>query len=164
MIRTVGWRLALGFLAIACTDPQVAEPTERTWDGAFLIDAITIACDGVQAWTYDVRTLGWGDAVTVDIVARSPGYPAYVEHHSLPEVEHGEDWARHYVELDQGFGEQDYAPSETTAIACQAKTLVTYGFAAWRYDGDMEECVAWGIDPVGEFPECTSWGENGHTL
>ncbi|MEQ1569187.1 MAG: hypothetical protein ABMA64_26360 [Myxococcota bacterium] len=133
----------------------------RTWDGEFLIDSILIECDTL-GWRYDVRTLGWGEAITLDFVGREFGTIAIREHHELPEVEFGEDWARFALELDQaGYGDP-YEPEASTGLACEAKTFVTYGFGAWRYDGELEECAAWGLDPVGEFPQCVNWGENGH--
>ena len=84
------------------------------------------------------------------------------EHHSLPEVDYGEDWSLHRVELNYATYGQEYLPGETTGLACDAKTFVTYGFATWRYDGDMQECVAWVLDPEAEFHDCANWGENGH--
>jgi hypothetical protein len=133
----------------------------RTWEGDFLLDEIVIDCD-TSGWTYDVRTQGWGELITVDVVAREFGALIWSEHHELPEVEYGEDWARHRLELDQVYEEADYVSSETTWLACEAKTFVTYGFAAWRQDDEMQECAAWGVDPEGEFPDCVNWGETGH--
>lgn len=153
----IGWGLM-----VACNgreDPVSSEP--RTWEGDFLIDQIIIDCDA-SGWTYQVRTLGWGELVTVDVVARELGAVIWSEHHELPEVDYGEDWALHQLELDQIYEEADYTSSETTWLSCQAKTLVTYGFAAWRQDGEMQECVAWGMDPEGVFPDCGNWGDNGH--
>jgi hypothetical protein len=132
----------------------------RTWDGPFLLDQVVIECDA-RSWTYDVTTIGWGSLVTVDVVAGTNSGTAWIEHHELPEVEHGEGWARHLLELDQATSEAEYEPSGATWIACEAKTLVTYGFGAWRLDGDLEECVAWGVDP-GVFPDCAAWGTVEH--
>lgn len=147
---------------VGCVPVSDEVPLERTWDGPFLIDEVVIDCDGSRSWTYDVRTSGWGDAVTVDTIARQSGALVWNEHHRLPEIEHGEDWAHHRIVLDQVTDEGLVVEGESTWFACEGKTLLTYGIAAWRTDGAMEECVAWGIDPEGEFPDCTSWGTNGH--
>jgi hypothetical protein len=134
----------------------------RTWDGDFLLDQMIIDCNGVDEWTYDVWTQGWGDLVTVEVIARDPFLGSWLEYHQLPEVDYGEDWAHHQLVLDQAESEGEYADSTSTYIACEAKTFVTYVFATWRYDGEMQECVAWGLDPAGEAPQCANWGENGH--
>ncbi|MEQ1503512.1 MAG: hypothetical protein ABMB14_14845 [Myxococcota bacterium] len=155
-----GW---LGVIAVGCAGPiPETDGGARSWDGPFLIDQIVIDCDGSRSWTYDAWSQGWGDVITVDVVARSLGY-VWTEHHVLSEVDYDETSAHFQVELDQAFSEAEYVDSESTLIACDAKTLVTYGFAAWRYDGALEECVAWGLDPAGEFPDCTSWGTDSHT-
>ena len=134
----------------------------RVWDGDFLVDDIVIDCDGTYEWSYDVVTIGWGQVVTVDIVARDPFYGVWQEHHELPEVDYGEDWAQHYLELDQQSDPDLYADSRSTIIACDAKTYVTYAFTAVPHEGEATECVAWGIDPEGEFPDCVSWGTASH--
>jgi hypothetical protein len=158
-----GGLLTCAALLAGCGPDEV--PTgPRTWDGEFLIDSILIECDEV-GWTYDVYTLGWGDVVSVDLVGREYGVIVVREKlHHLPEVEYGDGWARHRLELDQAGPYEAYEPSVSTAVPCEAKTFVTYGFGAWRYDGELEECVAWGMDPEGEFPDCANWGENGHQL
>jgi hypothetical protein len=148
-------------ILVGCSGAPEPASEARTWDGAFLLDQIVIECD-TQSWTYDVTTAGWGSLVTVDVVARSPGVRPWVEHHELPEVDYGEGWARHTLELDQATSEAEYEPSGATWIGCEAKTFVTYGFAAWRFDGELEECVAWGLDPAGEFPDCAAWGTVEH--
>ena len=149
-------------LLAACTGEPVGDGSTpaRTWDGDFLIGTVLIDCDGVSEWTYEVETIGWGDEVTVDVVGRGPGY-VWTEHHPLVEVDWGEGWALFRAVLDQGTAESDYAPGEATILACEAKSYVTYGIAAWRYDGELQECVAYGVDPVGEFPDCANWGQ-GH--
>lgn len=148
--------------AAACTNETAVDSgAPRTWEGDFLIEEIIIDCDA-SGWTYSVRTLGWGDEITVDVVARAFGLLVWSENHTLSEVDYGDDWALYEVELDYTYTEADYASSSSTLFSCEEKTAVTYGFAAWRYDDEMQECVAWGVDPVGEFPSCTSWGDNGH--
>lgn len=153
MRRIVGW---VALAAAGCGDPDTATGP-RTWDGDFLIDQITIDCTDFT-WTYEVFTQGWGDVVTVDVVARELGALLWREHHELPEVDHGEDWAQHRLELDVAFTEEDQVDSVSTLFACEGKLFLTYGFGAWRYDGDLQECVAWGADPAGEFPDCANWG------
>lgn len=145
-----------------CAEGTVGTTPQRVWDGEFLIDEVIIDCDGSREWTYDVWTLGWGEEVTVDVVARQYGALLWNEHHSLPEIEYGEDWAHHQVVLDQVTDEEEVVSGASTWFACDGKTYLTYGIASWRFDGEMEECVAWGLDPVGEFPDCANWGENGH--
>lgn len=149
-------------LAAACSDgePTTTGTIPRTWDGDFLVDRVILDCDGVDEWTYDVWTLGWGELVTVDVVARDAGL-RWVEHHGLEEVGFGEDWAHFRVTLDQATSEEEYAPSEATWIACEAKSYVTWAIGAWAYGGDLSECIAYGVDPVGTFPDCANWGQ-GH--
>lgn len=144
---------------LACSGGGESESAERTWDGDFLIDEVVIDCDAFH-WTYSVRTQGWGDEITVDVVDR--GAVVWSEHHELPEIDYGDGWAQFELELDQISDAEDYQDSVSTWFPCESKTLVTYGFAAWRYDGEMQECVAWGMDPEGIFPDCASWGDNGH--
>lgn len=148
-------------LASACSGGASDPVTEqRTWDGDFLVDQVVLDCNGVNEWTYDVWTLGWGDEVTVEVVADGFGY-RWREQHALSEVDYGEDWAHFQVTLDQAYYEEDYASSESTLIACEAKTFVTWAIATWRYDGELQECIAYGVDPEGVFPTCANWGQ-GH--
>jgi hypothetical protein len=133
------------------------EPPE--WDGDLLVDEVLIVCDGVREWTYEVRTIGFGGDVTFDVVGRAYGAVVWREHGMLPEVETGEDYAIYRLTLDQV--DAGHETGVSTEIPCDAKTLVTYGFATWGDEG-MDECIAWGIDPVGEFPDCANWGDNGH--
>ena len=148
--------------SLACA-PQGGSGTEpREWDGDFLVEDVIIDCDDGFSWTYDVTTQGWGQVVTVDVVARDPFLGVWEEHHELPEIDYGEDWAHHFLELDQATDTADYADSRATVIDCQAKTLVTYAFTTIRYDGEAQECIAWGVDPEGEFPDCASWGTVSH--
>lgn len=151
---------ALGLLALAaCTAEPSGTAPPPPWEGDILLDHVEIWCDGAQDWTYEVTTIGYGGQVTVDVVGRAYGVMVWREHGEIPEVEVGTDWALHRLTLAQvTTGAEE---GESTAIPCDAKTLVTYGFATWR-GTEMEECVAWGVDPVGEFPDCASWGENGH--
>ena len=142
-----------------CDGPITSSPSasQRTWDGAFLVDAVTIDCDA-SGWVYDVRTRGWGDEITVDVRGAVHGAIVFDEHHALGELEHGDDWARFGVTLTRaGYGEA-YESGRSTALDCAAKAFVTYGIAAWRYDGELQECVAYGVDPEGLFPGCASWG------
>ncbi len=160
MARWVLWWVgATAGCAATSVGDEPAGP--RAWDGAFLIDSAVIDCDGFDTWTYDVWMQGWGDLVTVE-VAPDPFSGLPVEYHQLPEVDFGDGWALHSIELDQGTSATAYAESEATAVPCEAKTFVTYVLAAWRYDGDLEECVAWGLDPAGIAPQCSHWGEVGH--
>jgi hypothetical protein len=147
-----------------CTSEAPVGPDEpRTWDGDFLVDRVLVTCDEVS-WTYDVWTLGWGEEVTVDFVGRNPDHSVAIrEHHSLPEVDYDDTTSHHQLELDQAYAYDEYVSGETTRLACPDKTFVTYGFAAWSYAGDMT-CVAWGIDPAGDFPQCEDWGEDGHSI
>lgn len=153
-------RIVAGLFALAggCAGDAGTATGPRTWDGDFLIDQITIDCTDFT-WTYEVITQGWGDTITVDVVAREFGALVWRETHALPEVEYGEGWARHRVELDLAFTDADQQDDVSTLFACDAKLYLTYGFAAWRLDGDLQECVAWGVDPTGEFPDCANWGE-----
>ena len=134
----------------------------REWDGDFIVEDVVIDCDGTWAWTYDITTSGWGQLVTVDVVARDPFVGVWQEHHEVPEVDYGEGWAHHLLEVDQATDPAEQADSRSTLIACDAKTLVTWAFRAVRYDGGIQECIAWGIDPAGEFPDCVSWGTASH--
>lgn len=154
-------RPALLLLITACTTTQVAIRDAREWNGEFLIDRAIIDCDEFD-WRYDVWTQGWGEEVTVDIVVRQGGVVLWSEHHSLPEIEHGDDWAHHAVDLEVVLSDDEQQTGQSTRINCAAKTLVTYGIGAWRYDGSMEECIGWGIDPEGEFPDCANWGQVEH--
>lgn len=135
-------------------------PPVRTWEGDFLVDQVILDCNGVNAWTYDVWTLGWGDEVTVEVEADGIGY-RWRERHPLAEVEYGDDWAHFQVELEQAFYEEDQVDGVSTLIACDAKTFVTWAVATWTYDGEMGECIAYGVDPSGVFPTCADWGQ-GH--
>jgi hypothetical protein len=144
----------------ACVIEQGQVPVDdAVWNGDLLVDEVVITCDGGREWTYEVRTIGFGGDVTFDVVGRAYGAVVWREHGDLPEVDVGEDWALYRLTLDQ----VDSVPEEgvSTEIPCEAKTLVTYGFATWGQRG-MDECIAWGVDPVGEFPDCASWGDNGH--
>ena len=148
--------------ALAGCNGEAGTPSTgpRTWDGDFLVDTVRIDCDGVSEWTYDVTTLGWGEEVTVDVRGTAYGALVFDEHHTLEEVDHDEDTARFAVVLDQARYGETYEDGEVTELACGSKTFVTYGIAAWAYDGTMS-CIAYGIDPEGLFPDCESWGE-GH--
>lgn len=149
------WALA------GCNGEGGTSPTgPRTWEGEFLVDSVVIDCDGVSEWTYDVATLGWGEEVTVDVRGTAYGTVVFDEHHALAEVDHGPDWARFTVVLDQASYGETYEDGEITELACESKTFVTYGIAAWSYDGAMT-CIAYGVDPDGLFPDCENWGE-GH--
>jgi hypothetical protein len=149
------------FALMGCNDASgtpAEGSTTRTWEGDFLIDEVLIDCDGVSEWVYEVETQGRGDEITVDVIGSAYGVVVFQEHHALAEVDHGDDWARFQVVLDQaGYGET-YERSRSTALDCASKTFVTYGFAAWRYDGELQECIAYGVDPEGLFPDCASWG------
>ena len=152
------WTLA------ACSgesDPTVDATGPRTWDGDFLVDSVVIDCDGASEWVYDVRTEGWGDEVTVEVIGSVYGAIILNEHHALAEIDHGEDWAQFQVVLDQARYGETYESSRVTEVDCAAKTLVTYAFATWRYGGEMDECIAYGVDPEGLVPDCESWG-TGH--
>lgn len=148
-------------MGAACTETRVEVDVAREWEGDFLVDRAIIDCDE-RDWHYDVWTQGWGEEITVDIVVRDNGLLLWTEHHSLPEVDHGPDWAHHSLTLDVVFEDAEQVDGETTRINCEAKTLVTYGFGAWRLDGALEECIGWGIDPEGEFPDCANWGQVKH--
>lgn len=150
------------FAWIGCTDATVAEAPVETRDGPFLVDSVVIDCDGSRSWTYEVGMQGRGDAVTVDVVAREAGALVWHEHHEVPEIAFDVDRALHRLELAQVTEPDEVIEGASTWFACEAKTSLTYGIAAWRFDGEMEECVAWGLDPEGEFPGCTSWGATGH--
>jgi len=155
-VRAAAWWIAA--LAGCATDDSGTE-APPPWEGAFLIDTVEIRCDGSQDWTYEVTTIGYGGDVTVDVVGRAYGVLVWKEHGELDEVETYEDSALYRLTLTQvTTGAEE---GESTAIPCDAKTLVTYGFATWR-GAEMEECIAWGVDPEGEFPSCANWGENGH--
>jgi hypothetical protein len=144
---------------VGCANGATGETPPPPWDGDFLVDHVEIRCDGAQDWTYEVTTIGYGGDVTVDVVGRAYGVLVWKEHGELPQVEVGSDWALHRLTLAQvTTGAEE---GESTAIPCDAKTLVTYGFATWR-GSTMEECIAWGVDPEGEFPDCANWGANGH--
>ncbi len=152
---TLATALALASCAPDAPDTEPLPP----WDGDFLVDHVEIRCDGSQEWTYEVTTIGYGGDVTVDVVGRVYDVLVWREHGELLLVENDVDSALYRLTLSQVTTGAD--EGESTAIPCDAKTLVTYGFATWR-GADMEECIAWGVDPEGEFPDCTSWGENGH--
>ena len=154
-MKPLGWFVGLTGCAIGAPSTGALPP----WEGAFLIDHVEIWCDGTQEWTYEVTTIGYGGDVTFDVVGRAYDVLVWREHGELQEVETTEDSALYRLALTQvTTGAEE---GESTAIPCDAKTLVTYGFATWR-GADMEECIAWGVDPEGEFPTCTNWGENGH--
>jgi hypothetical protein len=144
----------------ACTSPTgpSSATLPRAWDGDFLVDSVLVDCDGVGEWVYSVRTQGWGDEITVDVVGTAYGVVTFREHHALAEVDHGEDWAEFEVVLEQAGAGERYESGRATALDCASKTFVTYGFAAWRYDGELQECIAYGVDPEGLFPDCASWG------
>ncbi len=158
--RVLSTAIVLSALVTGCST-EVAEVGPRTWEGDFLIDEAVIDCDD-RSWRYDVRTQGWGEEITVQIVVRKLDRLVWSEAHVIEEVDHGEDWARFAVELDVAETEEAFAASASTRIACEAKTLVTYGFAAWHYGGELSECIGWGIDPEREFPDCASWGQVDH--
>jgi hypothetical protein len=145
-------------LAGCAAAPSETEPVPP-WEGAFLVDRVLIDCDGVQEWTYEVTTIGYGGEVTFDVVGRAYGAVIWREHGELPEVETFPESALYRLELAQVTTAAEQG--ESTAIPCDAKTLVTYGIATWR-GADLEDCIAWGIDPEGEFPDCVNWGANGH--
>lgn len=147
-------------IASGCASTSAVTAEDPVWEGPILIEEVVIVCEGTQDWTYDVQTEGWGD-VTVDVVARQYGALLWTEHHEIPEVERGEDWAHHSLVLAQATSETEQVSGQSTFFACEGKTFLTYGFATWK-EGELEECIAWGIDPVGEFPDCANWGEDGH--
>jgi hypothetical protein len=153
-------RSAWWIAVLAGCDATTSGTTPRPpWEGDFLVDHVEIRCDGAHEWTYEVWTIGYGGDVTVDVVGRAYGTVIWREHGELVEVETYEDSALFRLDLAQvTTGAEE---GESTAIPCDAKTLVTYGFATWR-GAEMEECIAWGVDPAGEFPDCANWGENGH--
>lgn len=156
--------LALALLMIGCAagEPGLDEPppADRTWEGDFLLDEVVIDCDA-GGWTYDVRTRGWGEEVVVQVVVREYGVLLWQEVHPLPEVDHGDDWARFSLELGQARYES-HMDGRTTAVPCELKTFVTYGFSAWTYEGELSECMAWGLEPAELFPDCANWGEVDH--
>ena len=160
--------LGLGALFVGCDLKETGEdtyiPTDDTTEtGGTTTEVYNVAYDCSsenEKWTYEVRLIGWGSGVTLDIIETgdTKSKEQWAEAHELDQGDYDPDgaWDEYDKELPMVYDWTDQVDSLNTLFTCDMEDGMTWMVSAFDMDGYFSDCTVWGHD-ISVFAKYLCW-------